>query len=230
MVSATLQEPLSRPLTGEAHRLLCEGGAALGLRLSPSSREALLRYLALLARWNRVFSLTAITAPREAIGRHLLDSLAVVPYLDGQRVLDVGTGAGLPGIVLALACAERTVTLLDSNTKKIQFVRHAIAELSVTNASVEHVRVENYYPAEGFDVLITRAVGPLGALWEQCAHLLGPTVKLLAMKGRYPRDELESLPAEVGVCRVIRLHVPALEAERHLVELRRRPLRGGGGR
>ena len=133
------------------------GLQALNLPLSATVQEQLLQFVQLLIKWNRVYNLTSVRKPDDIIVRHILDSLVVVPYLEAQRVLDVGTGAGLPGIPLSLACPDTQFVLLDSNNKKVRFVRQAVAELGLDNVTVEQTRVEDYRPGQPFDAVVSRA-------------------------------------------------------------------------
>ena len=202
---------------------LSAGIQSLGLGIDAETQACLLHYLALMAKWNRVFNLTAVRSPREMLSHHLLDSLAVMPHVHGVRVLDVGSGPGLPGIPLAITCPERRFTLLDSNGKKTRFMRQATIELGVTNVEVVHDRVESYHPSEGFDTVISRAFASITDFVTLAGPHCRPQGRLLAMKGRYPVDELEALPAGFRVAAVHRLAVPELGAERHLVEIIRNP-------
>ncbi len=198
---------------------LQSGLVALNLPLSETVQEQLLHYVQMLIKWNRVYNLTSVRKPDDIIIRHILDSLTVVPYLQGQRVLDVGTGAGLPGIPLAFACPDTQFVLLDSNNKKIRFVRQALGELELPNVSAEQMRVEDYRPAELFDVVISRAYSSLGEMYAQAGRLLKPGGRLLAMKGVYPLAEMEALQDTDLQPEMIPLQVPGLDAERHLVIL-----------
>jgi 16S rRNA (guanine527-N7)-methyltransferase len=200
-------------------RPLRRGLQALDLDLNDRARGRLLDYVALLIKWNRVYNLTSVRKPEEIVVRHLLDSLAVAPHLRGERVLDVGTGAGLPGIPLAIALPDIRFVLLDSNGKKTRFVRQAVAELDLANVEVTQARVEEYRPQEPFDVVISRAFSCLDELHRQALRLLKPGGRSLAMKGVYPLAEIEALSPEFGEAEVVRLEVPGLDAERHLVML-----------
>jgi 16S rRNA (guanine527-N7)-methyltransferase len=201
-------------------RLLADGIRALGLALSPEQQQKLLDYLALLRKWNRVYNLTAVRDPEKMVAHHLLDSLAVLPQVPAGTLLDVGCGAGLPGIPLAIARPDVVVTMLDSNHKKIAFVQQACIQLALANAGVVCARVERWEPPQLFDSIISRAFSDLGEFVRLVAPKLKPGGVLLAMKGVYPNEELAQLPGEVRVERVLALSVPGLDAQRHLVTLR----------
>lgn len=198
---------------------LQSGLEALDLSLSEAAQEQLLHYVQMLIKWNRVYNLTSVRKPDDIIIRHILDSLAVVPHLHARRVLDVGTGAGLPGIPLAFACPDTEFVLLDSNNKKIRFVRQALGELELPNVSAEQSRVEEYRPAAPFEVVISRAYSSLAELYQQASHLLAPGGRLLAMKGVYPLAEMDALKDSPLQADVVTLAVPGLDADRHLVIL-----------
>lgn len=192
----------------------------LALALPEPAVEQLLGYLALLHKWNRAFNLTAV-APGEMVSRHLLDSLVIAPYLQGERFADVGTGAGLPGIPLAIACPDRRFDLIDSNGKKIRFVTQAIAELGLRNAHASQSRVEQWRPEAGYDGVLSRAFSALADMAVMCEHLLAPEGCLLALKGQYPADELSALPKRFRVDACHPLQVPGASGQRHLVVIRR---------
>ncbi len=196
--------------------VLQHGIAKLGLELSADTQAKLLAYVALLHKWNKVYNLTAIRDSQQMVSHHLLDSLAVLPYLTGGRWLDVGCGAGLPGIVLAVAQPDWQITLLDSNSKKTSFVQQAIIELGLTNATVHCARVEEWQPIKKFDGIISRAFTQLGDFLRITRHLMAPGGYWAAMKGA-PEHELAGLPEGCRVDRVIPLQVPGLHAARSLV-------------
>lgn len=196
---------------------LREGIAALGLSVPSETVERLLAYLALLEKWNRTYSLTAIREPDKMVTHHLLDSLSVLPHVRGSRMVDVGSGAGLPGIPLALTRPDWQVTLLDSSHKKASFLRQALAELGIGNATMVTQRVEAWHPAEQFDLVMSRAFSDLGEFVKLAGHLCAPGGRLAAMKGVYPYEELAQLPNGFGLERVVPLAVPGLAAARHLV-------------
>jgi 16S rRNA (guanine527-N7)-methyltransferase len=198
-------------------RLLAEGSAALGVALPADARDRLLAYLGLLQKWNRAYNLTAVREPAAMVTRHLLDSLAIAPYVRGPRVLDIGTGPGLPGVPLAVALPGLDFVLLDSNGKKVRFLRQAVAELGLGNVQVEHARVEQFRPREKFDTLVSRAFASIGAMLAAAAHLCQDTGRFLAMKGVYPEAELADIPPAFRVEAVERLMVPGLDEQRHVV-------------
>jgi len=176
----------------------------------------LLAYLDLLQRWNRSYNLTAIRDPREMVSRHLLDSLSVLPWVAGPRLLDAGSGAGLPGLPLAMARPEMHVTLLDSVGKKIRFLNQAVRELGLKNVIPLQARLESFHPQAPFDTIISRAFSELAAFARAARHLAAGA-QLLAMKGRFPGGELDDLPDWVRVESVEKLTVPGLQEDRHLV-------------
>lgn len=192
------------------------GSVAAGVDLDAHALQQFEEYLDLLGKWNSVYNLTAIREPSKWVSHHLLDSLAVVRHLPCGRVIDVGSGAGLPGIPIAVACASRQIVLLDSSQKKCAFLRQASTLLGLKRVEVVTSRVEDYRPAQPFDVVISRAFSDLSDFVATARHLCATGGRLLAMKGIYPHEEIAQLPAG-AVERVERLHVPMLEAERHLV-------------
>jgi 16S rRNA (guanine527-N7)-methyltransferase len=197
------------------------GLSELGIPAGPGLLARLVQYVVLLEKWNRVYNLTAIRDAEKVVSVHLLDCLAVIPYLRGNRVLDVGSGAGLPGIPVALARPDIRVTLLDSSHKKAAFLRQAVAELQLKNAAVVCERAESWQPSERFDCVISRAFAELSEFVRLTEHLLARGGLLAAMKGVHPYEEIEQLPREFRVTEVRRLFVPGLEAERHLVLIER---------
>jgi 16S rRNA (guanine527-N7)-methyltransferase len=199
---------------------LDRGLAGLDLDLPAPARATLLSYLELLARWNRAYNLTAVRDPDEMVPRHLLDSLAVAAHVRGPRAADVGTGAGLPGIPLAVALPEVEWTLIEVNGKKARFLRQAVAELGLSNIVVVHAHAEQYQPETKFDTLVARAFADIPAIIAAAGHLCRLQGRILAMKGRHPRDELNVAPA-FEVERVVSYRVPGVDAERHLVIIRR---------
>ena len=211
------------PLT----RTLKDGAAALGLHLSERQLSRLLAYQALLAKWNKVYNLTALRDPAQMMTHHLLDSLAAVSAFAGaQRVLDVGAGGGLPGIVLAIWAAEAepqmSITLVDTVQKKTAFLTQVKAELQLSNVSVVHARVEQLPIEQQYDVITSRAFAELNDFIDWSNHLLQEGGKYIALKGIMPQQEIDRLPPGWNVNKVQALHVPGLDAERHLIFLERK--------
>jgi 16S rRNA (guanine527-N7)-methyltransferase len=199
--------------------MLQEGAKQFGLELSQSDVDRLIRLLDELDDWNQRMNLTAIRERSQQLTKHLLDSLSVQPYLRGERILDVGTGAGFPGLPLAIVNPARQFTLLDSTAKKLKFIDHAAQTLGIPNVTTVHARAESYRPDERFHIVISRAVGPVDRFVKWAGHLCIGGGRLLAMKGRYPTDELESLPNGWKLAGVHRVVVPGLDEERHIVEI-----------
>jgi len=195
---------------------LQHGIAQLGIALSMDAQCKLLDYLALLHKWNKVYNLTAIRNPQQMVSHHLLDSLAVMPHLWPGLWLDAGCGAGLPGVVLAIARPDWRFALLDSNSKKTSFVQQAIIELELPNTSVHCARAEEWQPPERFDGIISRAFTGLGDFLRSTRHLAAKHGRWAAMKGS-PEQELAEVPSGCRVERVISLQVPGLQAARSLV-------------
>lgn len=197
---------------------LCAGVAELALVLDESAIERLLDYVELLARWNQAYNLTAVRDPVDMVTRHVLDSLAVVPHLRGESLADLGSGAGLPGIPLAIAAPHRAIVLVDSNGKKARFLREAVRRLGLSRVEVAESRVEDV--AGAFDGIVARAFASLADMLAAGGHLLAPGGRWLALKGRFPQDELTAIPADFAVEDVIALRVPGLDADRHLVVIK----------
>jgi 16S rRNA (guanine527-N7)-methyltransferase len=193
------------------------GLETLSLEHSEQQLDQLDAYLALLHKWNRAYNLTAVRDPAQMIGRHLLDSLAVAPWLKGTHFADVGTGAGLPGIPLAIMRPQSRFELIDSNGKKIRFVMQAINELKMGNAHATQCRVEDHRPERGYDAVTSRAFASLADMAEGCGHLLVPGGELLALKGIYPGEEIEALPPRYRVEASHALQVPGETGQRHLI-------------
>jgi 16S rRNA (guanine527-N7)-methyltransferase len=194
-----------------------QGIAALGLGVDRATQQRLLDYTALIDKWNQVYNLTAIREPEKMISHHLLDCLAVLPHIAPKRLLDVGSGAGLPGIPLALALPGTHVTVLDSNHKKAAFLRQAVLELGLKNVEVCSERVESWKPEQQFDVIISRAFSDLAEFVRLTRHLIAPGGAFAAMKGLNPHEEIEKLPEGSQAPRVLPLAVPGLDAGRHLI-------------
>ncbi len=196
---------------------LSAGVEALGLQsvLSIAMQEQCLAYLSLLQKWNKVYNLTAVRDPQEMLVLHLLDSLSVLPHIQPGQLLDVGSGGGLPGLVVAIARPDVEVTTIDTVQKKAIFMRQVKAELGLANAQVLHGRVEAYHPPSPFSQIISRAFSEIALFKQLTDHLIAPNGRWLAMKGLVPSDELAQ--ARIVPTEVIRLQVPHLQAERHLI-------------
>jgi 16S rRNA (guanine527-N7)-methyltransferase len=203
----------------EACRNILESGlSALNLLHTAEQTEQLLAFIKLIAKWNKAYNLTAVRNNEDMARLHILDSLAILPHIEGKRVIDIGTGAGLPGIPLAIFMPEVEFVLLDSNAKKTRFVQQVILELKLKNVSVLHTRVEDYQPELGFDTVTMRAFASLPDIMKLTAHLLSANGVLLAMKGQIPEAELAEIDAQTTL---IKINVPEVEAERCLVRIAR---------
>ncbi len=198
---------------------LKQGLDRLNLTADDGQSAALISYLQLLKKWNRHFNLFAVDDLSAMVSRHLLDSLSLNAYLHGSRIIDVGTGAGLPGIPLAIMNPTRDFVLIDSNGKKTRFLFQVKIALQLENISIENTRIEHYQNQQQIDMVICRAFSSLEDMVSKSQQLFGKETKLLAMKGRYPQQELQSLPAGFEVNRVIKLDIPESEYQRHLVEV-----------
>ncbi len=194
--------------------ILADGLAFLGLDTDAEKLELLLRFITLIEKWNKAYNLTAIRDNAEMARLHILDSLAILPHLHGKRLIDIGTGAGLPGIPLAIFRPDMEFVLLDSNAKKTRFVQQAILELKLKNACVIHSRVESYQPSEKFDSVTCRAFASMSDILKLTAHLLNKDGMLLAMKGQQPDEELAGLKNKYQIVPIV---VPNVAAERCLV-------------
>jgi 16S rRNA (guanine527-N7)-methyltransferase len=216
---------------------LNKGLEDLGLELPPHAHRQLVEYVALISRWNRVYNLTAVRDPADMLSQHLLDSLVVLPALRRQlrsnertpdadaqevRFIDVGSGAGLPGVVLSIAEPRWSITCVDAVAKKASFIRQVAAELGLPNLQATHARVEDMLPSPAFDVVTSRAFASLSDFVSLTAHLLADDGVWMAMKGKVPEDELAALPPNIEVFHVEQLKVPGLDAQRCLVWMRKR--------
>lgn len=209
------------PLQAQMVRQLDRGLTGLALELGPEARANLIAHLELVDKWNRVHNLTSVRDAVRAISVHILDSLSVLPYLPSGHILDAGSGAGFPGIPIAIAMPSLQVDLLDSNHKKCAFLRQALAELGLKNARVVCERLESWQPTWQYDCIVSRALGEISEFVAASSHLLAPRGVIAAMKGVHPFDEIERIPADFRVRRVHALAVPGLDAERHLVLIER---------
>lgn len=195
--------------------LLAQGIASMSLALSDEVQQKLLAYMALLQKWNKVYNLTAVRDPLEMVTLHLLDSLSVLPYVNSKNLLDVGSGGGLPGVVLAICKPELQVTTIDTVQKKVIFMRQVKGELGLDNLTPVHARVEDFKPVAPFEIVISRAFSEIALFINLTKHLIAENGQWLAMKGVMPAVELEGLP--LAPKQVIALKVAELDAERHLL-------------
>ena len=202
---------------------LQRGCDALGLEFSAEQYRYLAAYLDLLAKWNKAYNLTAVRRPRDMVVRHLLDSLATAAFMPAGRLIDVGTGAGLPGVPLAIALPQAEFHLLDSNGKKTRFLFQVKTALGLDNMSIHHARVEAHHPDQLLDAVLSRAFASLEDMVLGCRHLLTTQGRFFAMKGAYPGDELAGVATLCEIHAVHPLEVPGLGEQRHLVELSLRP-------
>jgi 16S rRNA (guanine527-N7)-methyltransferase len=201
-----------------------QGVAGLALTLPNSAFEQLENYLHLLMKWNRVYNLTAIRDEAKLVSHHLLDSLAVVAHLPAGNLLDVGSGAGLPGIPIAISCPGRAVTLIDSNSKKGTFLKQAVTELDLRTVRVVTERVETFRPSDLFRIVISRAFSDLADFVKLAGHLCAADGVMVAMKGLRPDNELANLPSPWSASKILPLEIPQLGASRHLIFLHRLPV------
>jgi 16S rRNA (guanine527-N7)-methyltransferase len=202
-------------------RELAEGAKRLGVVLTHEQSRQLLAYLQLLDKWNRAYNLTAVRDPAEMVSRHLLDSLSILPYVTPGEWLDVGSGGGMPGIILAIMRPQDQFTLLDSNGKKTRFLTQARLELNLRNLQVVNSRVEAYSPGRPFSGIVSRAFSSLADFTGLTRHLGNDQTRWLAMKGLYPEEELAALPVDFHVVESAQLAVPGCVGSRHLLILRR---------
>ncbi len=193
---------------------------SLGIDCTSQQSEKLLTYLELLERWNKAYNLTAIRDPIQMVRLHLLDSLAIHPYIQaGREIIDVGTGPGLPGIPLAILNPNINFTLLDSNGKKTRFLFQAISDLSLENAREVNQRVENYQSQKPYDIVLSRAFSAISDMLNQCDHLVSDTGCFLAMKGKKPDSELSQITKAYKVVDLSEVKVPQIDSERHLIKI-----------
>ena len=201
---------------------LRQGVDSLGLSVSATTEKKLLDFIVLLMKWNRTYNLTAIRDPAEMVTHHLLDSLSVVPALEGAKsLIDVGSGAGLPGLPLSMVLPDLEIASVEASQKKAAFQQQAKIELHLPNVSICSLRIEDYKPVLLPDGVISRAFSSLAGFIKAAGHLVGVNGKLIAMKGKRPSDEMAALPAGWGVASEQPLSVPGLDAERFLVVLKR---------
>jgi len=213
MISAMYNSETWESLAGSLKTAMASMDMAPDVALA----QRVVDYLRLLDKWNGVYNLTAITGPGEMMRGHALDCMAIEPHVRGPNILDVGTGAGLPGILLAMMHPEWEVVMLDSNRKKLAFVNQAIAELGLGNARAEHARVEDYHPEQCFDSVVARAFSAADRILNLVGHLVSERGRVVMMKGRLSGEELAAIPGKGRMINIVPLNVPGLGAERHLL-------------
>jgi 16S rRNA (guanine527-N7)-methyltransferase len=209
---------------------LDSGLRALGLTLAPTACEQLLVYLEQLHKWNQAYNLSGIKNIQDMLDLHILDSLALAPLVDADSIADVGTGAGLPGIPLAICFPEKQFRLIDSNSKKTRFIFQTAALLGLRNVEVVHSRAEDYESHPQVAIVTSRAFASLRDFVERCEHLLAEDGKFLAMKGLIPEDEIAELPAHYAVVAIHPLSLPGSSHARHVLDIRRKPAASGQDR
>jgi 16S rRNA (guanine527-N7)-methyltransferase len=203
-------------------KLLAKALTKNNYHYSQQLQNQLCLYLDLMQRWNQVFNLTAIRTPEDMVWLHIMDSLSIAPFLQGERIIDIGTGAGLPGIPLSLTHPHLHFTLLDSNSKKTRFLMQTVAELKLTNVEVIHARCEDFKPKVKFDSIVSRAFSSITVMLAGTQHLLADQGQFLAMKGVYPEQELAHIPSGFIVSNVHKLTIKGLAAERHVACIHRK--------
>ena len=223
-MSTNTFQPLDTTLGNALRNDICKGAESYDIGLSEEKANLLTSYVLLLDKWNKAYNLTAIRDPKEMVFRHIIDSLSIVPHVTGENILDVGSGPGLPGIVLAIIYPEKKFTTLDSNGKKTRFMQQAKNDLKLDNLTVTNSRVENFEAPQPFDAITSRAFSSLVNMVDGTKHLLSPSGVYLAMKGLYPEEELKELidRHEIELVGCEPLNVPGTEGDRHLVILTNR--------
>lgn len=213
--------PLKLPAESQLADILEAGMQNMGVDYTSLQRDQLLAYLELLISWNKAYNLTAIRDPAQMVALHLLDSLTVLPHVTGEHLIDVGTGAGLPGIPLAIMYPDKQFTLLDSNGKKTRFLFQVRCHLGLTNVTEIQSRVEQHQPRECYDAVLSRAFTSIADMVDKCHHLLAAQGVFLAMKGKFPQSELSEVAKDYKVETSHTLQVPGVEGERHLIVIGR---------
>ena len=205
----------------DLHCILASGLEALSLDLTDNQQHQLVEFVLLIDKWNKAYNLTSVRCPKQMMVKHILDSLAIVPHLTGENIIDVGTGPGLPGMPLAIAFPDKTFTLLDSLGKRVRFMTQCVHTLKLTNVTPVNSRVENHVGDKPYDIVLSRAFASLKDMLHWCEHLVDSEGLFLALKGQYPQDEIEEVSNHYQVIRTENLTVPNLVGERHLVWIKK---------
>ena len=200
---------------------LINGAEKLDLDLSNPQIDALLGYLSLMHKWNKAYNLTSVRDPKEMLQKHILDSLAVAPYIHSKSYIDVGTGPGLPGIPVSIVCPSASFTCLDSLGKRVRFMKQVVHELKLTNVEPIQSRVEQHQPDKPYDGVLSRAFASLSDMLTWCEHLIDSSGEFLALKGQYPQDELADIPDNIALVSTHKLEVPYMVGERNLIVLKK---------
>ncbi|WP_245921337.1 16S rRNA (guanine(527)-N(7))-methyltransferase RsmG [Bowmanella denitrificans] len=200
---------------------LDDGLANLSLSVSLTQKQNLVRFVQLIDKWNKAYNLTSVRDPKEMLVKHILDSIVVAPLLQGSRFIDVGTGPGLPGIPLAIMRPDCEFVLLDSLGKRVRFIKQVAHELALPNVQAVQCRVEEFQQGIPFDAVLSRAFASIKDMLHWCQHLVDSEGVFLALKGQFPGEEMDDIPANFAVSEVVKLDVPGLDAQRHLVKIRK---------
>ena len=212
---------MSRIDTAKLNDILMQGSEALSLTLSAQQAEKLVGYVERIDKWNKAYNLTSVRDPEQMMVKHILDSIAVAPFIDGKRIIDVGTGPGLPGIPLSVMLPDSSFTLLDSLGKRVRFMKQCAFELDLNNVTPVHSRVEDHKPDQPYDIVLSRAFASLKDMLHWCEHLVDSSGVFVALKGQFPQSEIDEVSDHFRIESVKALSVPDLEGERHLVNIRK---------
>jgi 16S rRNA (guanine527-N7)-methyltransferase len=205
----------------DLHCILASGLEALSLNLTDNQQHQLVEFVLLIDKWNKAYNLTSVRCPKQMMVKHILDSLAIVPHLTGENIIDVGTGPGLPGMPLAIVFPDKTFTLLDSLGKRVRFMTQCVHTLKLTNVTPVNSRVENHVGDKPYDIVLSRAFASLKDMLHWCEHLVDSDGQFLALKGQFPQSEIDEVSDHFQVVNTENITVPNLDGERHLVWLRK---------
>ena len=205
----------------DLHSILASGLEALSLNLTDKQQQQLVEFVLLIDKWNKAYNLTSVRCPKQMMVKHILDSLAIVPHLTGENIIDVGTGPGLPGMPLAIAFPDKTFTLLDSLGKRVRFMTQCVHTLKLTNVTPVNSRVENHVGEKPYDIVLSRAFASLKDMLHWCEHLVDSDGQFLALKGQFPQNEIDEVSDHFQIMNTENITVPNLDGERHLVWLRK---------